>query len=269
MKHNPETYRRLELREGLRWALGEITCEKFQGWWQTENAYLRLEPWVHFLRVNFLPWEQKRSDVFLEDELAVKENEKQAFLDFIQIFESLIEEHEPTDRYEFALVKDPEWGNFIIKANAYRAILEQNFENRAHGDVRCFRITVGYSTDLWTPGRNRDYLRAIDLIFNLYDSATYPVWYPSTPNSNLPVRSLSEVRAYITNPDREPSSSYFAYAADESHSVSIGLEEADGFVEFDLFDSEVHRLLQFLESLDIPRYEIHQWVDGGNLVPYE
>jgi hypothetical protein len=28
-------------------------------------------------------------------------------------------------------------------------------------------------------------------------------------------------------------------------------------------------LLQFLESLDIPRYEIHQWVDGGNLVPYE
>jgi hypothetical protein len=110
----------------------------------------------------------------------------------------------------------------------------------------------------WTPGRDPELIAALEKIIDLYSPETYPVWYPCQPLA--PVFSPLQFRNHYLHPNRQPVGDYLAYAVDQTHSVSIYLEEEDCFFEFGLYKPTQKQITSILDRLSHLHFEFHEWI---------
>ncbi|MBA4292084.1 hypothetical protein C0431_03845 [bacterium] len=265
MLHNPETYEFLRIKEGLRTVLPLLKDPKSNSWWQQETNYLLgIKGIIDFLTEELTPWSDKKNRFIRDDELGFSEQELILLTNFVTAYESLLASVNQVGRFEFDLVKHPNWPDLLELASDLHTHLKRPLA-RDSVEVHYFRITLDSWNDKWTPGRDPELLEALEKIIDLYNPETYPVWYPRQPIA--PVLSPLQLRNHYLDPDRQPDEDYLAFADDESHSVSIYLEEADCFFEFGLYQPTQNQIISLLNQLSHLHFEFHEWI-GHDLRPY-
>lgn len=265
MLHNPETYEFFRIREGLRSTLSHLTDPKSNSYWQQETHYWGgIKGIIDFLTEELTPWRDKKSRFIRDDALGFSEQEFIFLTNFVTEYEFLLASVSRQGRFEFELVKHPHWPQLLSLANELFSNLYKHIELDSAG-VQYFRITMDSWKQNWTPGRDPQLIVALEKIVDLYAPETYPVWYPYQPLA--PVFSPLQLRNHYLHPDLSPVGDYRAFAADETHSVSIYLEEEDCFFEFGLYQPTQKQIISILDQLSHLHFEFHEW-NGNELRLY-